>query len=178
MQIGAKLLGSGFEGVEKIDSIDDMQDEIDIFVFPDIYFTPMANRLKSEGKKVWGSGDMEMVERDRDYFMELVKEAGLPFPPTKLFDDIDKLFNYLDGVDEKVFIKLSEYRGLAETWKWIDSRFNQSLRNKIEGRLGPLKNKVKYQVQSNIDTVIEWGKDRFMIGSKYPEQCHFGFEQK
>src|ERR1700748_949311 len=68
---GAKNIGVGIDGVERINEPESIEDEVNIFYFTDLYFMGVANRLKSEGRMVWGSGDFEMVERNRHLFYDI-----------------------------------------------------------------------------------------------------------
>lgn len=175
--IGAELLGSGIEGVTKILDVQDYEDEIDVFIFPDLYFCPLAERLKREGRLVWGSGKMEYIERDRKLFLEKLKECGLPVPDTDFIKGLDKLMSYLEG-KEDVWVKLSEFRGVAETFHYIDKRYNEFLINEIKTKLGCFKDEVDFQVQKPIETVIEYGSDGYIIDGKFPDYHFLGFEKK
>ena len=176
---GAKNIGTGIDNIERVNEPESIEDDVDIFYFTDIYFMGTANRLRKEGRKVWGSGDMEMIERNRHTFHDLLIEAGLPTPPTVFIKGFDKLLEYLKG-KKNLWVKLSEYRGSGETFKWIDDNWNEFFVNEWKRQLGVgIRDKgVEFLVQEEIETELEWGVDTYMVNSEFPENMFMGFEQK
>lgn len=177
--LGAKVIGDGFPGITKIDSIDDYQYHVDIIIFPDIYYAPMANRLRSDGIKVWGSGDIEYVERDRDLFMEELEKCGLPLPETKSISGLNNLIEYLDDKKD-LWIKISEYRGMCETFHWISKEYTEYFIDCVKNKFGPYADdeKMKFQVQAPIKTVLEYGSDMWLVNGQNPPKVVLGFEDK
>jgi hypothetical protein len=130
-----------------------------------------------DGKKVWGSTGAEYLERDRNLFLERLADSGLPVPETDLVTGIDKLVKYLED-KSNLWIKISEFRNVCETWHYIDKRFNEWLINDIKGKLGPYATDMEFQIQKHIETILEYGTDGFLVNGRFPENCFFGFEQK
>jgi len=189
---GAKNIGVGLPGIERVNEPDAYEDEVDIFFFTDLNFMGTANRLKkniqnnivSEGsawkdKRVWGSGDFEMVERNRHTFYDLCVEAGLDVPPTKFFKGFESLMAYLKG-KEKLYVKITEYRGSGETFEWVDDRFNEPFINELKRKIGPgmYDKELEFMVQEPVESELEWGVDTYLVDSEFPEYMYMGFENK
>ena len=185
---GAKNIGKAIEGVERINDPEDYEDEVDIFFFTDLYFMGTANRLKRQiendpawkDKRVWGSGDFEMVERNRHTFYDLCVEAGLNVPNTVFLKGYDKLMSYLKG-KKNLWVKLTEYRGSGETFKWVDDNFNEFFSLELKRQIGPVGMtdiELEFLVQEPVETDIEWGVDTYLVDSEFPENMYIGFENK
>lgn len=50
----ALMIGEGLEGVERVASPWAYYDDIDIWIFPDVYEGDLQEFLASKGKRVWG----------------------------------------------------------------------------------------------------------------------------
>ncbi|MHB8410156.1 MAG: hypothetical protein ACYDHY_19110 [Acidiferrobacterales bacterium] len=174
--VAAQKIGVGIPSVEKVLDWEDEYEGADLIYFTDIYFRGTANHLKKLGKKVWGSGNMETQERDRGLFIETLKEAGLFVPITKEVAGIDKLKNELKGMKD-VWIKVSEYRGISETWKFIDKRFSEDCIRELEIALGIFKNEIPIYVQVPFGN-LEYGCDLIVSNGKISPNCPIGFEFK
>jgi hypothetical protein len=174
--LASQKIGDGIEGVEKVLDWEDEYEDKDYIYFTDIYFRGTANLLKKLGKKVWGSGNMENQERDRGLFLDTLKSAGLFVPITKEVLGIDKLKKELNGMKD-VWIKISEYRGLKETWKFIDKRFTESIIMELELMLGIYKNEIIFYVFMPFGN-LEYGCDLIISNGKISPNCPIGFEFK
>src|SRR5882724_7828370 len=62
----ALLIGHGVPNVTRIESIWEVLDEVDLFVFPDVYFGSLQLHLAALGKRVWGGRMGEEIELARD----------------------------------------------------------------------------------------------------------------
>src|SRR5208282_1117994 len=72
------VLGQGLDNVERLDDLFDRINEIDLFVFPDIGFSSLQRHLRSLGKAVWGHMGATDLELYRDFFLDILREHGLP----------------------------------------------------------------------------------------------------
>src|ERR1700722_8124985 len=71
------LVGHGIPGIKRIDSFWPLLDEIDLFVFPDVYEGPLQEHLVSLGKRVWGSRNGDELELFRADSKEHMKALGI-----------------------------------------------------------------------------------------------------
>src|SRR4029077_14457061 len=62
----ALRIGEGLPGVARVSSPWPYFDEVDLWVFPDVYDGPVQEFLVKQGKRVWGTRMGEELELDRD----------------------------------------------------------------------------------------------------------------
>lgn len=175
-KIGAMKIGDGIDGVEKVMSWENHISDSDIIFFTDIYFRDTANMLIDMGKKVWGSGNMETQERDRGLFLDTLEAAGLPIAKTTIVKGISELKDALKGRKE-AFIKISEYRGIKETWKFIDMRFADALISELELLLGIYKETIPIFIQEPVGD-LEYGIDPIVSKCNLAGNMPIGVEDK
>src|SRR5579859_5703937 len=103
-------IGYGLEGLELVDDIFQIPiDEVDLYVFPDVYFGWLQTHLRSLGKAVWGAGQGEKMELDRAWMKDEMKKLGLPVGPWKRVKGMDALREYLKANKDQ-YVKVSEFR--------------------------------------------------------------------
>jgi hypothetical protein len=176
-EIAACKMGSGFEGVEQVAFWTNVVDEVDSIMFTDVEFDGIAEYLQRSGYRVWGSGSIEELELDRGTFLESVKEAGLNVPETEFIKGYDNLVKYLKG-KENVYVKLSHYRAIRETFCYEDDLAGENVLAYIRTKVGCFRNEVDFYVQKPIETSLEWGFDTYVVNGVFPKSVQFGFEEK
>ena len=179
LEPSAKKMFTGFPDVEVIPSIDGYKDLIDTFFFTDIAFQDLSEALKEEGRHVWNSGQTEQLEIDRKVFIDSLKEAGLPVPETDFCETIEELEKYLKGKSD-LYVKISGFRGIRETFPYIDDTHAASTLNAIKAKVGCFDGDkdINYAIQKPIPTKYEWGTESVVVKGKFNENCFMGFEQK
>ncbi|MDQ5863682.1 MAG: phosphoribosylamine--glycine ligase, partial [Thermoproteota archaeon] len=81
-------VGDGF--VEKVDSWENHADWADVVVFDDIGFGKVAEKLRSEGKKViGGSLYTDKLENEREFGQQELTKAGVSVLPSWNFSNFD-----------------------------------------------------------------------------------------
>lgn len=173
-QAGEGLLET--EGVEKINEFWDYVDEIDLFVFPDCGYSDWSDELIRQGKRVWASGKADSFELDRVKTLEYFKELGLETPKYEEVEGLDELREYLQK-HKNVYVKLDKFRGLVETFHSESYDLICPLLDKLEGELGPIKNRLKFSIFDPIDG-IELALDLYTVNGQYPSNVAVGFEVK
>jgi hypothetical protein len=178
---GPAIVGTGLKNVERVSSmwnalrsLDRMKDFI---VMPDVGFWDLAVYLREEGWNVWAAGDGEKLEIQRWRAKETMKALDLPVGKCALVTGMPALRKYLEE-NENVFVKISGFRGLAETfhspsWKVAEPRMNE-----LWDALGCLCNEFPFVVEHMVDSVVEAGYDGFCIDGKFPTTCLTGVEIK
>ena len=170
-------VGSGFPGVERVLDWESHIDENDIFIFPDINWGPTQVMLEGMGKRVFGSRKADQLENYRDKTKELMKKLKLPIGPYFTITGLPELRTYLKSVKDK-YIKINLWRGNGETKKSINYRIIETLLDRWEFELGPLKYTEKFIIEEELPNKIEIGTDRYIVDGQSPKSYLSGIESK
>ena len=165
--INKRIIGDGFDGIERIDDIWEHKNEINLFIFPDIYRSGLQSELKSQGHLVWGSRRGDRLETNRGAFMRVLQEVGLPVPTFQEVKGLAELRSHLK-YREDVYLKLSKYRGSFETCHWRSWREDEGMLDSLAVKFGPLQDLMTFYVFDALDTEIEIGADTYCIYGKFP----------
>jgi hypothetical protein len=174
---GPAMVGTGLRGVDRVEDMWRLIDEVDFIVFPDVGFYQLQEWLRSRGYKVWGAGLGEKLEVQRWRAKETMRALGLPVGKCELVTGMKNLRKYLEENDD-VYVKISGFRGLAETfhsanWNEVEPRVNE-----LWDHLGGACNVFPFIVEHKIESIIEAGYDGYSVGGKYPSTCLAGVEVK
>ena len=170
-------IGDGFEDIESTLDFWPMLDEIDLVCFPDIGHSGLQLHLESMGKAVWGSRTGDLIELNRQKFLNLLGEIGLEVPEYAVIKGLDQLSKQL-AVKEDQYIKVSRWRGDMETTHWRNWDMDRGWLDWMAVNLGPLKDHIPFLVFPAIDTPLEIGGDTYSIGGHWPELMLNGLEHK
>lgn len=170
----------GFEGLplEVIENIFDVIDECDILITPDVYSGDIAAYFHAKGKPVFGAMGGSLLEIERWDAKEIFKEHGMDVKDAKRIIGVENLKKYLEKRKDKVWIKISKYRKLFETFAHTDWRFTELILDKLAYKLGPLKSIVEFLVEPDIPDATEEGIDTFFTDGKFPDNSIQGIEIK
>ena len=149
---GPAMVGSGLEGVERVDDMWRILPEVDLVVFPDVGFYQLACYLRECGYKVWSAGQGEKLEVQRWRAKETMKELGLPVGKSALVTGMKDLRKYLADNDD-VYVKISGFRGLAETFHSKTLGIAEPRLAELEDALGGLANVFSFVIEHKIDAV-------------------------
>lgn len=169
-------VGAGLDGIERIANPWEHVEGADLIVFPDTYFGGEQEFLRRLGKRVWGSGDAEMLELHRDELKRVMKEAGLPVGPYQIIVGIDELREYLKE-NPGVYVKGNVFRGDVETFHNKNWVVTKPLLDDLAGRLGPRQSTTIFIVEDPIEGV-EVGYDGVCIDGRFPAVASYGYEVK
>jgi hypothetical protein len=173
----AMLIGEGLPGVTRISSIWEHLDDIDLFVFPDVYQGPLQMHLASLGKRVWGGRMGEELELDRDASKKHLKSLGIPIGPYKVVTGLDALRGHLQEHDDQ-YVKISRSRGDMETFRSKNYRLIEPRLDELEHSLGAMKKIMQFVVEDAIPDAVEIGYDGYCIDGRFPKQAMWGIEVK
>lgn len=169
------MIGCGL--VEKIESIWDHLDEIDLFIFPDIYHGAEQRYLESIGKRVWGSREGENLEIWRAEAKTYMGDLGITIGSYDVVKGTDELRKFLKGSKDK-FVKISKTRGDFETFKHVDWGMTEPWLDDVEHRIGPKKKVMEFIIEDAIDPAVEVGWDGYSIDGKFSDPGIVGIEVK
>lgn len=173
----ASRIGRKLPGVERIDYWETIEDEVDLWVFPDCYFGPMQLALESRGHRVFGSRMGEQLELYREEAKEYMKEVGIPIGPYQCVTGVEELRKVLKE-KKNVRVKRSFYRADMESFHSPNYRLIEPRLEKLEHDLGPQKYETPFIVEDSIDNAVEIGYDGYTIDGQFPSSAMYGLEIK
>ena len=174
---GPAMVGTGLRGVERVEDMWRLVDEVDFIVFPDVGFYQLAEWLRGHGYKVWGAGLGEKLEVQRWRAKETMKELGLPVGECALVTGMTALRDYIRE-HEGTYVKISGFRGVAETFSAEKYDLVAPRLAELELELGGAAEVFPFIVEHKVDSVVEAGYDGYCINGEYPSTCLTGVEVK
>lgn len=171
------MVGAGLEGVTKVESLWEVLDATDLFVFPDVALGPLQEHLVSLGKRVWGSRMGEAIEQDREESKRMLKARGLAIGAYEVVVGLKALRAFLKTHRDQ-FVKVSRTRGNFETFKSETYTLVEPRLDELEYKLGPEKEDVRFIVEAAIDDAVEVAYDGYAIDGRYPARAMVGIEVK
>jgi hypothetical protein len=174
---GPAMIGEGMEGVERVEDMWRLIDKVDFIVFPDVGFYQLQEYLKSRGYKVWGAGLGEKLEVQRWRAKETMKALNLPVGECALVTGMTELRDYISK-NEDVYVKISGFRGLAETFHAYNISSASQRLNELALALGGAAEVFPFVVEHKVESVVEAGYDGFCIDGQFPSTCLTGVEIK
>jgi len=173
----AMLPGFGIPGVTRCNDIWSIKDEVDLWIFPDVYYGSLQLELQNQGKRVWGSRLGEELELHRKESKEYLRKIGLNVGKYEVIIGLDKLRSYLKAKDN-VWVKISTTRGDMETFNSPNYKNIEPRLDKLERDLGAVKKIKEFIVEDSIEDAVEIGFDGFTIDGNFPKKCLAGIETK
>lgn len=170
-------VGAGFDEIERVKFPLDKADEVDLWVFLDLYYHDLQAYLVEKGARVWGARRGEEMELHRWDFKQYLKRIGLPVQPTEHILGFDKLREYLKGVKNK-HVKTSFVRGDFETFKHVSYELSEPRLDELEHVLGPVKGEYEFIVEDDIPNAVEIGYDGFTVDGAFPSHAMQAYEVK
>lgn len=170
-------VGKGFPEIERVEYPLDRADEIDLWIFLDLYQSDLQLYLERHGARVWGCRKGEEMEMFRWEFRGYLKDLGLPVADAERVIGLAALRNYLKKVENK-FVKTSVVRGDFETFKHQSYLLSEPRLDDLEHSLGVVKNNYEFIVESEIPDAVEVGYDGFTVDGKFPSHAMMAYEVK
>ena len=173
----ARLVGQGFDMIERVNNFFDVVDLCDLFVFPDVYDGDLQLYLEKQGKRVWGSRKGEELELYRDEAKRHMAGLGIAIGEYQVITGIQNLRKYLKENNNQ-WIKVSITRGDFESFHspWysvVEPRIDE-----LEYKLGAKKNIYQFIVEDGIENAVEIGYDGYCIDGQFPTKGICGIEIK
>lgn len=171
----ARCVGEGVDGIERVASIWPHVEDVDLFVFPDVYEGALQEYLAGQGKRVWGCRMGEELELDRVAVKEHCRTLGIDIGPYTVHHGLDALRAHLKRHDNQ-FVKIPALRGDMETFKadsyaLIEPRLNE-LANNVASK------EMEFICEDEIPDAIEVGYDGYTVDGRFPKEGIVGVEVK
>jgi hypothetical protein len=170
-------IGYGYDELEVVSSPFEIYDQVNLWIFPDTYQGPFIEWLRDKGEIVWGAGQEQELEIERDILKKHMEKLELPVNQWKKIIGLDKLREFLFDNDN-VYVKINKWRGSCESFFSKNYRLIEPELNELEYRLGPLAQLLEFVVEQPIDPAVEVGYDGYCVDGKYPEEWISGPEIK
>lgn len=171
------LVGDGLDEIKRIKNFWEYVNDVDLFVFPDVYYADVQAHLLSLGKRVWGSRYGDELELNRWKCKKLLPKIGLPVQPVEQIVGMDDLKEYLRENDNK-WVKVSSTRGDFETFKHENYDLSEPKLDELDSKLGARKKIMKFVVEDDLPDRVELGYDGICIDGQFPPTAMMGFEIK
>ena len=151
--------------------------DVDLFVFPDIFHADLQDYLVGQGKRVWGARYGEELETEREASRTLLAKLGLPVAPWRAITGLDKVRDYLKANKDK-YVKLSFWRGTFETIHADKYTNVESKLDEIQVLLGKFAPSTTFMIEDPVPDAVEIGMDAYTIDGRYPSRMLSGIEIK
>lgn len=171
------VVGDGFDEIERILNPLERADEIDLWVFLDLYHSDLQLFLESKGARVWGARKGEEVELRRWEFKKYLKTLDLPVQHCEHIFGFKGLRDYLKKTKNK-FVKTSFVRGDFETFRHDTYELSEPRLDDLEHHLGALKDEYEFIVEDEIPDAVEVGYDGFTVDGEFPSHAMQAVEVK
>jgi hypothetical protein len=170
-------VGDGFDELEHCKFPLHHVDEVDLWVFTDLYHCDLQLYLESHGARVWGARNGEEMELYRWEFKQYLKRIGLPVQPMEHIIGFDALRQHLKKVKNK-YVKTSFVRGDFETFRHDTYELSEPRIDDLEHSLGALKHGYEFIVEDEIPDAVEVGYDGFTVDGEFPTHAMQAYEVK
>ena len=175
------VVGQGDPDFERVVDPWAYADEIDLWMFPDVYNAGLHTYLRSQGKRVWGCGAAgSMLELDRVATKNMMAKAGLPVGGFTEINGITDLRAHLKK-NKNQFVKLGGRhgeRGDIETLNAPNYEHAEPVLDELEHRLGARAHVMDFVVEDAIDPAIESGWDGVAVDGEFWSKTMCGIEKK
>lgn len=174
------LPGEGLDGVERVMDFWSALDNTDLVVFCDVGNGGLQEYLRSQGMPVFGSGSAGQIEQDRVLLKSLCRKAGIQVADYMPIRGIENLRELLLNTEDEGYVKVSYWRGLAETFHHTSPFSTRAWLDDISLRAGPYGDYVDFIVERPIggEPCVEIGFDTYVADGLYPDLIAYGYEAK
>lgn len=172
-------LAEGFAEFDRVPDIWELIDDVDLFVFPDLYNGPLQMYLAEQGKRVFGSRNGDELENYRGEAKELFAELDIPQGKYEICNGIDDLRAYLKRKGStKVWVKINLTRRDTETFPCVGYELVKNRLDQLEADLGPMVKNMPFLVEDDLLGTLDVAIDTFCVDGQYPDTVVLGTEVK
>lgn len=171
------LVGDGFDEMERVNFPLEIADEVDLWVFLDLYHSDLQLFLERHGARVFGARGGEDIELYRWEFKQHLKRIGLPVVGAEKIIGTAALREHLKKVTNK-YVKTSFVRGDFETFRHDNFELSEPRLDELEHVLGAAKRQYEFLVEDEIPNAVEVGYDGVCVDGKFPRHAMMAYEVK
>lgn len=170
-------VGQGFDEIERVLKPLSLIDEVDLWVFLDLYQSDLQLHLEKLGCRVWGARSGEDMELQRWEFKQYLKSIGLPVQHIEHVFGFEDLRRLLKSTKNK-FVKTSFTRGDFETFRHDSYMLSEPRLDDLEHSAGALKTEAEFIVEDEIPEAVEVGYDGYTVDGQFPSHAMQAIEVK
>ena len=172
-------VGEGSAEFERVDGIAEIEDETDLFIFPDTYYGKEQIALVEKGKRVWGSRNADELEIYRSDAKPYFDTLGIPQGPYEIITGEDALRKYIKSQgDQKLWVKIDRTRGDMETFPVKGYDVYENKIDDVMSRLGPKAKIMKFTVEQHLEGTLDLAIDTHAVDGQFPSVALLGTEKK
>lgn len=174
------VVGQGLEGIERVKYLEKDIRKWDLIVFTAAQDGYFQKYLRDNGHRVFGSALAAEVELLRWKTKERFASAGIPLPEAHRVCGIQELRDFFkqNPSDKKWYVKVSELRGLGDTWGASNYAEAKGQIDEWEARYSPQCYLMHYIIEKCIPKAKELGYDGISIDGDFPTTSMWGAEKK
>jgi hypothetical protein len=164
-------VGAGFPEIIREYELFDALERYDALAFPALYWNDMQRWARAHGFAVWGSGDTELLERNRILLLRQMARLNMQLPEWHT-DTLEGVRKHIKSGD---IMKFSALRGDAETithkddFQWY---FDLGL------KWGPMRDSIPIVHQRPLPKGVEPGYDVLVVRGQILPTGNIGYEVK
>ena len=174
--------GYGFDNIKKVHNFFFYLDKVDKVITFDVYGGDLFSYLADKGYNTFGGGLATELELNRKFLKMMLKSSGIPTPKY----EIVKGFK---NVKPPCVVKLSLFRGSAETFIITNSAEKRNYETKLRKEFGSFLDQMEFvveekldlddrYVESGIDAVYDYERGGFLFpilcGVEYKKGVYVG----
>jgi hypothetical protein len=171
-------IGEGFPEYERVASIWQVIDDVDLFVFTDLHQGDLQNYLAAQGKRVFGARNGDELETQRTEAKAYFESLGIPQAPYEVVKGMENLRKYLEGRNDKVWVKISLTRNDTETFPVEGYAGSKNRLDRLEAELGPAATEMEFIVEDDLPDTLDIAIDTYCINGDFPSKAMLGTEKK
>ena len=179
-------IADGEPNFERVDNLEDVKQDTDLFIFPDIYYGSVQLDLVESGHRVWGARNADELEIYRDDAKDHFKKLGINQGEWDVVVGIDKLYAMLSKTYEKLWIKINKTRKDTESFcvEGMESEgitaleLYQNRLDEFKARLGPKAAITKFIVEKDLPDTLDIAIDTHTVIGQFPSIALLGTEEK
>lgn len=175
-----RVVGEGYEEIERVENFFDVLDRVDFAVFPDVYNGGLQRFLRRLGMPVWGGNGADEMETNKIRFKRTLEKLGVPIAEYEILHGVEELREHCrDEATGERWIKLSpQYRGNCETFHHVDYKRTREKLDSLAKDFGLFQDQLSFLSEKPIKSELEGGCDTYIIDGQHPAYAVNGWEKK
>lgn len=179
-KVDGAVIGDGYQddGVERVDEIWDVIDQVDCAVFPDVHHAGMQLHIEKMGIPTWGARRADDLEIKKLMFKQFQAKHGMNFAEYDVVNGMEELRDYCRrSKNDDRWIKMTpQYRGSKETFHHKDYASSRQTLAEMDLEIGILP--VRFLAEKPIKGELEGGLDTYTVDGEHPSVAVQGYEKK